>query len=191
MNLMKHGEPILYKKNVRKDRQPKDTSKAVHGVFDEYFEKHFGLKMRSESIFTTSDISTASEYGQPYMVIPIGDYSYCWSPKVEDLTSYYDREINVRVKKMYDVGEIQEYDAEMLVKINSILPASVWNIDKVGFDYKKLIFDILDDAKYKDTGLKNAISSNHELMIACDSYYVLNNINRRNIALIYEVLDML
>lgn len=190
-SIMKRPESILYKKDVRKNRQPKDTSKAVHDIFDEYFEKNFGWKMRSESLFVTGDESIASEYGYAYMVLPIGDYNYCWSPKVPDLTGYFEYEVRKRVQNAYNEKKISDYDAELLIYTNSHLPFSVWNIDRVSFDYKKLTFQILDDGEYTDINLKRAIKTKNELMIACDSYYVFNNINERNVEIINEVLGIL
>lgn len=75
---------LLVKKNVRKNRKPKDTPIAWQKVIDEVFKKH-NLPLRSQSIFVTNSMSVASEYGEVYDIFPIGNYRVSYNTKYPDL----------------------------------------------------------------------------------------------------------
>lgn len=70
--------------SVRKDRKPKDTPIKMADLLDKAFFKIFHWKPRSEGLFTTSNIYTASKYGSLNAVFPCGNFDYVWSPKVQD-----------------------------------------------------------------------------------------------------------
>ena len=46
----------LYKKKVRTDRKTLDTNKEISNMFDDEFEKKFGVRPRSSGIFTVKKI---------------------------------------------------------------------------------------------------------------------------------------
>ncbi len=82
----RHETKDYYERNVRKDRTPKDMDEDVHTELDGIFKQKFGWKPRSNSIFVSGDVSTASKYGDSiYMIFPVNKYRYLWSLKVEDL----------------------------------------------------------------------------------------------------------
>jgi hypothetical protein len=74
--------------NPRKDRLPKNTPLEVHERADKWFETKFGVRYRSQAVFVTSKEFIAAAYAASpqhvVRVIPLGDYRYCWSPKVYD-----------------------------------------------------------------------------------------------------------
>ena len=72
----------------RKDRQPTHTNKLLHDLFDLYFKKKFGWKVRSEGVFTTSSLFDAKHYGNPYIFVPLGSYNYIHHPYIADLYLY-------------------------------------------------------------------------------------------------------
>lgn len=73
----------------RRDRRPKDSSLHFHGIADEWFKVRFNVPYRSQGVFLTSRLMTASAHAATadhvMRVIPVGAYKYCWSPEVEDL----------------------------------------------------------------------------------------------------------
>lgn len=78
--------PLIVK--ARKNRLPKNTPLEVHERADKWFETKFGVRYRSQAVFVTSRQFIADGYAASpqhvVRVIPLGDYRYCWSPKVYD-----------------------------------------------------------------------------------------------------------
>ncbi len=99
-------EPLLYRnmhnagtmgqKDVRKDREPRDTRREVHKVFDETLEEFFDIRYRSQSLFVSGDDNWGSSYGHPYVIFPIGKFSFIWSPAVRDSYSKVSESALVR-----------------------------------------------------------------------------------------------
>jgi len=77
---------IVYKKHVRQDRKPRDSKIEDHNISNEIFKKMGLVANRSNSSFVIGDIITTGNYGASYVLIPIGNFNYTWSPNVEDLT---------------------------------------------------------------------------------------------------------
>ena len=77
---------ILENNYLKIPRKPRDSHIYVHKVADDWFEKKFGVKARSQAIFCTPDIEQAKEYGKPYEVsIPQGlDVKLIFSIDVKD-----------------------------------------------------------------------------------------------------------
>jgi hypothetical protein len=128
-------------KNVRTDRRPLDTSERRHKIFDEWFERKFGWKPRSEGVFAFGEKASISEiktYGKPCIIFPIGPIKYVWSPRVSDL---YADIIYSGIK------------------------------DKDDDSIEDRILEWLDHAGYIDQGLEDAALGNSEVMIKCSRYY--------------------
>lgn len=101
INSLNHGDAVLtvehngdeipvYKKSVRQDRRPLNTSEEGQAMYDKWFEKKFGYKVRAESMFCFPEDmkQNIDQYGSECLVFPIGDFQYVWSPKVADLQMY-------------------------------------------------------------------------------------------------------
>ena len=81
----KHFDDYIVIK-TRTNRKPMTTKAPFHEWADEYFQKYFGWKARSEGVFATPSNYEASAYGPPCMFFPIGNYKYIWSPDIDDFT---------------------------------------------------------------------------------------------------------
>uniref|UniRef100_A0A6M3IR11 Uncharacterized protein n=2 Tax=viral metagenome TaxID=1070528 RepID=A0A6M3IR11_9ZZZZ len=93
----------------RIDRNPKDMPVDIHNDFDFLFRKKFGWKARSEGIFATSKYNDADNYGSfCYIFIPIGNFKFIWSKKVNDLYSKVNDSILVHIHDDDDYG--YDYD---------------------------------------------------------------------------------
>lgn len=66
------------------DRRPKNTPERVHNAVNNWFEQRFGHPWRN-GIFTTGKRSVASNYGNVYVCLPIGQFEFLYSPAVVDL----------------------------------------------------------------------------------------------------------
>lgn len=135
------------KKKVRTNRQPLTTSKKLHQMFDMYFKGKFGWNARSNGLFVTGSSNDAASYGpKTYMIFPIGNFKYIWSPEVGDLFIFASQ------------NKLTGYEAEKL-------PASI--------RYERTS-EALDDGNYTDKRLAEAINSENEIMIKTDTYYAMD-----------------
>ena len=61
----------------------------IQNALDDWFEQKFRIRFRQSSVFCTGDHYDAKSYSEPNgttaIVLPVGDYDYCWSPDVGDL----------------------------------------------------------------------------------------------------------
>jgi hypothetical protein len=79
-------------KDVRTDRQPKDSISLAHDAYNAMIQSAGGTANRDNSLFCTSSIADARGYGNEFVVMPVGDYSYTWSRQWYDwnITEYSD-----------------------------------------------------------------------------------------------------
>lgn len=83
----------------REDRRPLDTNYEIHLAADDWFQKHFGWRPRSEGLLCIPSFPHARSYTgdgdslQTYMVFPKSPYKYVWSPKVND---FYQETLGIR-----------------------------------------------------------------------------------------------
>lgn len=141
----------VYRKAVRKERKPMSTNTMVHRALDEWFEKNFGFKARSQAIFCFGEggRSDAQGYGvKSCVMFPIGKFSYVWSPSVDDLYSVVDGVLNER---------------------NEIHPD--FKNSQGGMDMDKLD-DFMKQFKYTNNHLDKAMLTDHEIMIDCDEVFL-------------------
>ena len=69
-----------------KNRKPVDTSRSHHQMYNAMIAAVGGKANRSNSIFGTRDFEVALSYGTPYVIIPLGKFSYTYSPQWKDWT---------------------------------------------------------------------------------------------------------
>lgn len=103
----------------RRDRRPRNSSYGFHGVADNWFDKRFGIAYRSQGLFLTPNVLSASAYAYSLAhvmrVIPIGGYRYCWSPKISDLLFAATRLAEAGAKEVeayLDSAEYRETDLQ-------------------------------------------------------------------------------
>lgn len=95
--------------NVRKDRQSYSTREDIHYAYNGYFEKRFGWKARSESVFVTGDWGMSTLYGfESAMVFPIGKFKYVWSPKVKDIIKFGHHLLDTETDKLKSQDQVIE-----------------------------------------------------------------------------------
>lgn len=99
-------------KRVRRDRQPKDLPIKVHHEADLWFIKRFGIAYRSQAVFLTGSKLIAQNYASTpsnvVRVIPLGDYSYCWSPKRKDLLFYCSENSSISINDYLEASDYQQ-----------------------------------------------------------------------------------
>lgn len=107
-----------YIKTPRKDRKPKSSPAQFHQFADEWFLQKFGIPYRSQGLFVTSKILTASSYAATDLhivrIIPSTTYTYCWSPKVSDLLFIAKDMANSSKSEVHQLLDEMEYCEDSL-----------------------------------------------------------------------------
>lgn len=155
-------------------RNPSDTSPEMHRLLVQHFDDHFGYPYRHAGVFCSSARSQAFGYGDNlFLVFPIGDYSYVYSPDIQDAYHAFDNHTSPDGPRMLD-------------KILSAMGRSSAEFDledRSDFDHAwfNLVYQYLEKYKpYTDKYLKNVLDSKSsfekgvEIVVKCDNYYVLN-----------------
>jgi len=157
-------------KNIRKNRKPTDTPEFVHNLLDKYFKKHFGIKLRSNSLFCNVDMHDVIKYGHPHLICPIGDYETYYHPQVFDLYRQFKTLVIKEYATIYDknnmyinlsVDNLDELDKETAKKV---MPDIENNIEELVKDYKKGVL--------KGTYMKG---SSPEIMLNGDKYMIVGH----------------
>lgn len=137
-----------YVMTVRKDREARDTSPKIAAAIDNWFDDNLGIKARSQAMFCVGlpGLETAKNYGNhTCTVFPMGQFTYAWSPDVDDLyNAIYDGQ-----------GE----DLKLIQANGKVDP--------------ERIDDFLSKKKYTMNGLDKAVQTDHEIMIDCEQYIAL------------------
>lgn len=74
----------FFKKEVRKDRTPKDISKRSSKYVNKYLKERFGFS-RQDSVFASKSPGVAEKYGSTYRIYPIGEFDAIYNTKIKDL----------------------------------------------------------------------------------------------------------
>lgn len=128
-----------------KSRTPLGTPIDVYNEVNDLFTKKFGVPFRN-SVFTTGDYAWGHMFGIPHMIIPIGNFKFCWSPTIRDFGEH-----------IMDEGS---YD---ILKNKNKNPHAI----------QQWVQSIVDE--HIDTDLKRAIRSHHEIAIYCDKCLIISS----------------
>lgn len=149
---------------TRKNRNPLDSSAEFHNFVDNIFLKKFKHNFRSNAVFCTGNKPDAEHYGSAYMVVPMGNFRFLWSPKIADLYS--------SLGDTYDDFEDTVRDMKHMYVKNKFLPPD--KMKSVMADIMKSAEEkFLKDTQYTDKDLVAAIKKKNEVMIACDKYLMI------------------
>jgi len=144
------GDQVFLTKKVRlNNRKPADSTKYLHNAMNDYFTKQLGKPFRN-AIFASGDRSEAAGFGQPYIIFPIGQFTYAWSDITDDL---YSDAVRYGLNEGPYKGDIE----------------GIWEQN-----WESFAKDVL--RTYKTDLLDDAIQSGHEIMIRCNSYYALKEL---------------
>ena len=132
-------------------RKPKDTPKYLHTELNRIFTKLFHFPFRNGT-FVSGSRSFAAGYGNVSLTIPIGEFHYLWSPKVEDLFEHW-----------------QNFETETILHS---MQTNAYSTNSIRWEaYLDMIRR--NDVQYQTTNLIQGIKSDHEIMLYCDRCFVL------------------
>ncbi len=155
------------KVNQRQDRVPRYIDSNLHKMMDDWSNKHWGFKARSQSTFTTANPANAKGYGRSYIIFPIGKFKYAWNNDVVKLYGNYDA-FDARVKAYYERYNSQiEYEEDF---------KSMDELREVTFD-EQIVPEMV---KYETTNINKYLkmpvkdSDYTECILNCKSYYIIH-----------------
>ncbi len=85
-------------KKRRKGRKPRALSIKKHEYLNKISKELFGWNVRSEGVFC-GYYGLATEWGTPYIFIPLGKYRYIWTTEYPDIYELYDSFLDDDIKK--------------------------------------------------------------------------------------------
>lgn len=141
-------------KTVHINRNPRDTPIFLHKKIDNYLEKKYGWKARSNGLFcwSTKKLSKVEKNPRVALVFPIGNFDFLWNPEVSDL---YQLLVDISLDLHYRRPEHLDKDK----------------------DFEKLWNALLEDKtldEYTNKNLEKALQTENEIIINCDRYYYVN-----------------
>lgn len=88
-------------KSVRLDgRRPSDSAQNVHDALNDYFIQKFEEPFRDAMFAAGTDI-VAESFGNLYLVFPVGQFTFIWSPEVTDLVTEWSSSLDDIVDTEY------------------------------------------------------------------------------------------
>lgn len=125
-----YDKPYYLIKPYSSGRKPSDTNKAIHDYVNMLAIGKFKVPVR-DLIFADKEISLASEYGNPYVLFPLGDYRFFIGEKVRDFTSMYGTENNFLFSILNEVHMSNEggYDEMIFDNISDSFNEDILNFD--------------------------------------------------------------
>jgi len=144
------------KLQVRQSRAPRDTRQIEHEIVDKIMKEVGLVATRSNSIFTQASPDGLKDYGEVYLVFPIGEYHISWSPEIKDWTE--DGILHKFMKAGKNKWDLQSTD-----------------------DIDMPRFTRWIDSHYGQGDLASAmLDPMMEIMVNCKEYYALLYQNRLN-----------
>lgn len=173
-----HQNRALFTHEVRHDRRPKDSVIQDHELFNGIIRLAGGIANRSNSTFVISNLNTASDYGRPFVVMPVGQFHYSWSPTVSDwyaqrlvVLSWWDvsavMETTSRRNLEFLLGETSpQLIRKTLTSIKNSTPYEAGSFaQRARLGPEAYTAESLAPHVWADRGLDRALSTGYEVMI--------------------------
>jgi hypothetical protein len=101
---------LIKKSHVDSHRNPMDTPRELHDYLNEIFKRKFGWNVRN-GVFTSGKYLDSQYGSNQYIFFPIGNYKFVYSPKIEDLYSYFeDYDLVVPPVNYYEARDAWEHE---------------------------------------------------------------------------------
>lgn len=115
--------PYFSKQKCPVNRKPRDTHPTVSKIVDKWFLDTMGVRFRSNATFGSGDLDLVEDqYGPAFTVLPIGEFDYCWSPRVSDMT--YDL-FDIQGVDWSDPQEITDRLEDAFYIVNENMPKAI------------------------------------------------------------------
>lgn len=104
------ADTFIHKQVRLEDRAPRDSENKQHKLWNNWFKKNLGEPFRN-AMFATGDEHETSPYGSAYMIFPVGNFTFAWSPHVTDLSL---NQITTNAKSTHERLSAAEYQTDNL-----------------------------------------------------------------------------
>lgn len=162
----------------RKDRRPKDSTYQVHDALNLRLERDFGIPYRTEGTFCTGDPHTATEYGKSAIILPIGQFDFCWGMQVKDAYAKFDLGQAFNFIAIHAKDKNQDPHGLKYPGVSGGITAFLDFIESNEWAMQLFNqwFDLTyTQGRYSDKNLPDAIESGNEIMIHCEEFAVIPN----------------
>lgn len=157
----------------RQDRKPTSSPNIIHRGLDTRFLERFNVPYRSEGLFVTGDVTTAKSYGAPVLILPEGQFKFCWSHRIHD--AFADISLGDSARYVIEHAKEAGYNPDNLPPLNRLteytqfLEDNLWAMDL----FNNWFDSVFENSQYIDARLSDAIDSHHEIMVKCHQYAIV------------------
>lgn len=130
--------------------EPVGSSKRLHNLANQFFEKKFGYPFRNGMFTTGSEIHT-EHYGRPYIIIPCGKFQWLSNPDIFDMFAEFLHQRDLIKRTDLDRKELYQHAEDITIELMEESPN--W---------------------YHNKDLPECIASGAEIMVVCDKYYIFD-----------------
>lgn len=162
---------------VRTNRAPKDSNPMLSEILDQRLHQDFGVPYRSASLFVTGDKFEARSYGHVGIVLPQGDFKFCYGVKCADayktfnISHAYDYIMDRGGQDIPNIELLKRSDRTKISEERFI--ESIWD----NHEAKSLFYEWFDytyqGCEYTDADLSRGLLGSREVMVACREYVVV------------------
>ena len=173
---IRYESSSVIRNTTRTDRKPLDTSKLMQQFLDDAFERRFNKRLRSTTVFSTTEIIQASSYGIPYVLIPVGKSTFYGSRIILDLNEWINFYMETFIDKFPGAAKanlIKAIDGNSLVMKLSAenLTHKIDDIDNVEHILEVFSDCITSIYEKSNNPLDYALG---EQMVDCKEYYLVS-----------------
>lgn len=146
-----------------------DSPIELTQTLDSYFQKVFGQPFRIKSVFASGSKSYASNYGDVFMIFPVGNYKCVWSPIIADAYAAFDNTLSGSLPLFYE-RICQDLGVNIPFGEDEDVTEAEWE------KWYAMVYDWLNlTHPYESGHIVEAISqSSHiEIMIKCKEYVAI------------------
>ena len=172
------NQPFVAKTERLEYRVPADTPELLHHRINNFFEQNYGAPFRN-AVFANGDYSQVGEYGDEYIIFPIGNFKTLWSPDFKDMWIAYHNYETSKKRNAQTGG----HSWHVYASANGIDPKS----DPESIDF----IDVLKNFEFRTEELRNGIKSGKEIMVYCKQYLGINRkLNTESLEGIEKVIQI-
>jgi len=162
---------------IKVEQRPKPMSMDAedHQISNEWFKEKFNVAARTNTVFVTTNRGLASKYGSIHYVFPVGKFSIINSNNYTDLFLEMGWMQKAEIyKKKFGIPE--GYDLESYKGVKKFLEdVKAESPSK----YKEIVLAILENGDYEKNNFKEAFRNGNEIMLKCNSFYIINGEDER------------
>ena len=165
-----HDADVFIKLSGNRLRTPTDTNLKMHTLLVKHLSNQFGYPYRSLGVFCSTSKLQATEYpGTPFLIFPIGEYEYVYSPIVRDAFEQFDGQSSGNEPTAWKqiFSKFKDENKEDYLDEDGYILYNKW------YD---LVYEYLEKYKpYTNTDLKSALDTYSkdgiEVVVKCNNYY--------------------